>query len=184
MRLADLPIDRHVHTRWSLDIPHGPNFEDYCVHLEEAQIRVGFLDHYELLYQEESRNPMGEDRFAKYLEQIDAVKSNWGKWVEFGLEVDYYPHPGRITRLREFMDDHHGTFDFFVGTLHEGMPNCLPVTDHSYVYGVVPARKRVIHDKVGSLTRSGGVDLSVRGRHKRGDCAFAGWNDRAISLFP
>ncbi|MHA1733656.1 MAG: PHP domain-containing protein [Promethearchaeota archaeon] len=137
---GSLPIDRHVHTRWSLDIPHGPDFDDYCVHLEENQVRVGFLDHYEILYDHEERNPLREERFPHYLERIDEVRSNWGDWVQIGLEVDFYPYPDRFAKLEEFVHDQGREFDFLVGSLHE-VEDYGPVTIRSDLQRLVSSRE-------------------------------------------
>ncbi|GAB4311955.1 MAG: histidinol-phosphatase HisJ family protein [Promethearchaeota archaeon] len=115
----DAPADFHVHTRWSLDVVEGPGFEDYCQTAAEVGLVVGFLDHYELLYADDPRNPLCGDALPAYLEEVDDARANWRGRAAFGLEVDYYPQPERVAALREFVDDFGREFDLLVGSLHE-----------------------------------------------------------------
>lgn len=126
--------DFHIHTCWSLDIPHGPKPEDYFEVAEENKIHIGFLDHYEMIYEGNPTGPPGKEwmpewpfegnKWNRYLEKMDELKSNYD-FVSSGLEVDYYPYGE--DRLKNFVDDYGDEFDLLVGTVHEVEP-FAPIT--------------------------------------------------------
>lgn len=139
------PIDRHVHTRWSLDNPHGPTFEAYLEIAEHHDLRVGFLDHYELLYKHDPRNPLREENFARYVARVEEVRASWGHVAEFGLEVDFYAH--RVPETAAFLDQYADTFDLFVGSVHE-IEDHAPVTLRPQLRQLVASRPAGFADVV------------------------------------
>lgn len=126
--------DFHIHSHWSLDIPNGPAPEDYLEIAEEHHIHIGFLDHYEMLYEDNPSGPKDKhwmpewpfagEKWNQYLEKMDELKSHYN-FVSSGLEVDYYPE--RETELRNFVDDYGDEFDLLMGTVHEVEP-FAPIT--------------------------------------------------------
>jgi HisJ family histidinol phosphate phosphatase len=128
-------VDLHVHNRWSLDIPQGPHPEEYMELAEKNKIHIGFLDHYEVIYQKNLECPFEDkkwvpidtfagDNWNKYLEELDDLKNNYS-FVSTGLEIDYAPEDEG--ELSDFIKEYGSTFDFFVGTLHE-LERFRPVT--------------------------------------------------------
>ncbi|MCP4762887.1 MAG: hypothetical protein GY870_14000 [archaeon] len=127
-------VDLHIHTCWSLDIPKGPKPEDYLNIAEENKIHIGFLDHYEILYQNTSLDEFPPhkkwiqstplDDISKYLEKMDELKSNYS-FISSGVEIDYYPY--LEDELRNFVDDFGKEFNLLVGSMHEIEP-FRPVT--------------------------------------------------------
>ncbi|MHA1339348.1 MAG: histidinol-phosphatase HisJ family protein [Promethearchaeota archaeon] len=130
----DWDHDFHIHTNWSLDNLTGPDPEDYLEIAEKNKVQICFLDHYELIYKEDPPIPKDKtwvpqwpfynDKWNKYLEKMDEIKSNYS-FVFSGLEVDYYTF--MEDKIKEFLDDYANEFDLLVGTLHDAEP-CSPVT--------------------------------------------------------
>ena len=112
------PIDNHIHTRWSLDIPDGPTFEDYIPLVEREHIHVNFLDHLEIALFNE-KIPLKGDTIDKYLETFDIAKSRCTH-LSVGFEVDYYPE--REAEIAEFLDNYKKDVDLVVGSVHEIAP--------------------------------------------------------------
>ncbi|OLS15488.1 MAG: histidinol phosphate phosphatase HisJ family [Promethearchaeota archaeon CR_4] len=112
------PVDHHVHTRWSLDIPEGPTFEDYIPLVEQEHIHVNFLDHLEIALFNDNV-PLKESTIANYLEAFDVAKSRCNH-ISKGFEVDYYPD--KETAIAEFLDNYKKDVDFVVGSVHEIAP--------------------------------------------------------------
>ncbi|UCC19718.1 MAG: histidinol-phosphatase HisJ family protein [Promethearchaeota archaeon] len=111
--------DFHIHTRpWSVDVAEdGPTFIDYIKIVEEHQINICFLDHYELYYVENDKtNPFYNGRVDDYLEEIDRFKESYD-FILSGLEIEYYED--KEIELSEFMDDYEKEFDFIGGSIHE-----------------------------------------------------------------
>ncbi len=119
----DWPIDHHVHSRWSLDIPTGPTFEDYIPLVEEEHVHINFLDHLEVALFHENV-PLKEETISKYLEAFDLAKARCAHFSS-GFEVDYYPD--KELQLAEFLDNHKKDVDLIVGSVHEIAP-LKPIT--------------------------------------------------------
>ncbi len=119
----DWPIDHHVHTCWSLDIPKGPRFEDYIPVVEEEHIQINFLDHLEVALFHESV-PLKESTISQYLEAFEVAKARCAHLFK-GFEVDYYPD--KEAEIAEFLDTYKKDLDFVVGAVHEIAP-LKPIT--------------------------------------------------------
>ncbi len=123
MMSQDWPIDHHIHTRWSLDIPNGPIFEDYIPVVEEAHVHINFLDHLEIARFQDNV-PLIEETISKYLEAFDVARARCAQ-LSSGFEVDYYPD--KEAELAEFLDNHRKEIDLVVGSVHEIVP-LKPIT--------------------------------------------------------
>ncbi len=117
------PKDHHVHTRWSLDIPDGPKFEDYIPLAEREHLDINFLDHLEVALFNESV-PLREGTINKYLEDFDVAKSLCTHLFA-GFEVDYYPD--KEAEIGDFLDKYKKDVDLIVGSVHEVAP-LQPIT--------------------------------------------------------
>ena len=128
-------MDFHVHTRWSLDIPNGPQAQEYLSLAEENKIHICFLDHYELWYldhldcpfkekQWQPEWPFSDGKWEIYLEEMDEIRSNYS-FISSGLEIDYYPD--MEDEIKNFIDDYGKDFDLLAGSLHE-IEHWRPVT--------------------------------------------------------
>jgi HisJ family histidinol phosphate phosphatase len=202
-------VDLHVHNKWSLDIPHGPRAEEYMEFAEKHQIHIGFLDHYEVLYQKKNLECPFEDKkwvpidtFAgdnwnKYLEELDDLKNNYS-FVSTGLEIDYAPEDEG--ELSDFIKEYGSTFDFFVGTLHE-LERFRPVTLESDLralikkHGSFEAIVEIYFDlqekmiKSGLFTAIAHIDTIYRycgsiilGEKKYQNSEYGGYTQRIIEL--
>ncbi len=119
----DWPIDHHVHTHWSLDIPMGPRFEDFIPVVEVEHIHINFLDHLEVALFHENV-PLTEETISKYFEAFDAAKARCAH-LSSGFEVDYYPD--KEVEIAEFLDTYKKEVDLIVGSVHEIAP-LQPIT--------------------------------------------------------
>ncbi len=117
------PIDNHVHTCWSLDIPSGPKFEDYIPLVERERIDINFLDHLEVALFHENV-PLKEGTINKYLEAFDLARSRCAH-LSVGFEVDYYPD--KEAEIAQFLDSYRKDVDLIVGAVHEIAP-LQPIT--------------------------------------------------------
>ncbi len=113
-RTPSFTHDYHVHTRYSPDVKEG-SFRDYCVIAEKEGIHIGFLDHFKIWKLNDPTYPLSREKIPQYLEEFDNVKSEFAD-TSLGLEVDYYPE--KLGALEEFLEDHRGEFDRFIGAVH------------------------------------------------------------------
>ncbi len=130
-----LAHDFHIHTHFSPDSDGELN--DYAEAGQQLSCHVGYLDHFELAFQER-KGYLSEAMLPLLLEEFDKTHSKYPE-TSISLEIDYYSH--LHSEITEFCDNHRRDFDYLIGSVH--CVNELAVTSHKEVtllvqkYGLV-----------------------------------------------
>jgi histidinol-phosphatase (PHP family) len=104
--------DLHLHTHFSSD-----SVEELAAFAEAGEqhsIHVGFLDHFELAFQDR-QDYLTEERLPELLEEFDTVHSRYPN-TSLSLEIDYYSNLS--SEVEEFCDRQRHNFDYLIGTVH------------------------------------------------------------------
>ncbi|MFX1475872.1 MAG: histidinol-phosphatase HisJ family protein [Promethearchaeota archaeon] len=104
--------DLHIHTHFSSDSVE--ELKAYAEAGEQLAIHVGYLDHFELAFQDRE-GYLTEERLPELLEEFSEVHSRYPN-TSLSLEVDYYSHLS--SEVGEFCDNHCHDFDYLIGTVH------------------------------------------------------------------
>ena len=143
--------DLHVHTHFSPDSKEG--LEAYAEAGQQLSCHVGYLDHFELAFQERE-DYLGEEQIPHLLEEFDRVHAMYPN-TSISLEVDYYLNLS--SEVAEFCDNHRQDFDYLIGSVH--CVNGLAVTSHKEMallvqeYSLVEVLRRYF-DEVEAAIRS------------------------------
>ncbi|MBN2153092.1 MAG: hypothetical protein JW839_16690 [Candidatus Lokiarchaeota archaeon] len=124
-----LPLDLHLHTRFSIDVSKGSSFNDYIVAGDRLGIVPGFLDHFQSEKLGTRGYPFNEDVIPAYLDAYDKARGTGFKSY-IGLEVDYYDpilHDDWNVKTTEWLDAHGEEFDYFVGTVHDVLTGTITI---------------------------------------------------------
>jgi HisJ family histidinol phosphate phosphatase len=111
--------DLHVHTHHSQDVrDEASTMENLARWGSEAGIAVGFADHLDARYFDQTDLWAREENIGAYLEELDETKAQYPE-TTLGIELEFFPdRPELMEMTQAWLDRYRGELDRVLGSAH------------------------------------------------------------------